>query len=118
MSSSSSTTRMRWAVIGGLLVCGQLDGEDRSLARLAVHADQAAHRLDGCPRDVQAQAQTSVVTLGHGAFERLEQARDRVAFDPQPGVAHDEVRPPLVDADGDLDRLCTPPIVLLCGELS
>src|SRR6266850_2767203 len=63
MPCSSSITRIdgAWvAVISGSLLLatggGEIDGEGRSLARLAVHQNQAAMRLDGALHDSEAEA--------------------------------------------------------------
>src|SRR5215211_6707448 len=73
----------------GWLADPRCEGERAAGARSRLDTDLAAHQLDELARDGQAEAGAAVAARGRrvGLGEGLEQATDRVARDPDAGVA-------------------------------
>src|SRR6218665_1064368 len=75
---------------------GEFDGEDGAPPRGAVHVDVSAQGLHHLVRDEQAEAQPSIVPLGHTPLEPPEEARAHGLVHADALVAHAQARPPPV----------------------
>ena len=99
----------------GVLSCEPgREPEDRPDARLALHADLAAHQLHQAAADGEAEARAAVLPRrrGVGLRERIEQLVELRGGDADPGVAHLEAQHRFgvgfgdeSDRDGDLTAL-------------
>ena len=92
MSSSSSTSRMRFLMTGsaGSTTVGNLEREDRTVARAGVHPEPATVHLDDPPRDGEPEP-GAALGLGDrivGLLELLEQLLLIGGIDSRSGVVH------------------------------
>src|SRR6267142_2013388 len=107
-SGTPDKTGSRFRISGttcSLRPCRQVDGEGGARARSAVDFNRSAVSFHDPPGDVEAQPEPAVMAAGHGALESVEDAQQVLGWDPDPMVAHRELKPGRVALERDIDRV-------------